>query len=186
MNKKIYLVAILSVLLFTISVVAVAENAKKEAVPDEQNPVQPSTPVLPSNGKDQAGPELSNPAFHETTFKSSSANINIGSTPVTVFAENLVVFTGGAELIATFSAETNTGAANTLAIEVFDNGVIIPPGTVFYDQFSEEDGLQAHSFTFGKNLGVGVHRITVNASTRGGGTTFLGFRSFVTEIEELP
>lgn len=185
MNKKIYLVAILSVLLLTISVVAVTESVKKEVAPGVTDSAETGTPIIASNG--QGGRELTSPSFHETTFTSSTNLINIGSTPVIVLQHSYFVPTGGAELTATFSAETNTGPANTLAIQVLDisGGVttVIPPGTVFYDQNSEEDGWQAHSFTFGKTLTSGFHTIRVNASGTG---TSLFFKSLTTEIEELP
>ncbi len=185
MNKKMFLVAILSVTLLTISLVAVAENVQKEIAPEEQNTVQPSTPVQPSNGKEPGGgQELSSPAFHETQFTFATNRIDIPLSPPTILQKQFVfVPTGGAELIATFSAVTHTGATQTLQIAVFDNGLLIPPGPIILDQSSDEDGFQARSFTFGKILTPGVHNITVQAS---GSAGVIERRSLVTEIEELP
>ncbi len=171
MNKKIFLLAILSVLLLAISVVAVNENAKREIAPDDKAPVQSS-----------GGKELISSAFHEMQYTSSTALINASPGPVSLLTQFISVPTGGAEFTAIFSSETNTNAAQTLSIRVLDNGVLIPPGAVFYDSSSEEDGFQAHSFTFGKTLTPGVHNITVQAL--GGG--FVWFKSLKTDVEELP
>lgn len=152
MNKKIFLAAILSVLLLTISVLAV---------------------------NDESGRELSSPAFHETQYTSSAVFINAPGNLLTQFVS---VPTGGAELTATFSAATNTGSIQSLSIRVLDNGVLMPPGTVIFDASSEQDGYQAHSFTFGKTLTPGLHTITVQAV----GSGSVGWRSLKTEIEELP
>ncbi len=179
MNKKMFLVAILSVTLLTISLVAVAENVQKEIAPEEQNTVQPS------NGKEPGGgQELSSPAFHETQFSSSNIVTLLPPSPVNVMTQFVFVPAGGAELTATFSAITDTNAAQTLQIRILDNGVCcLSPGIVTFDSISEEDGFQAHSFTWGKTLTPGVHNITVVAS---GGGVIGNARSLETEIEELP
>ncbi|SNQ59838.1 hypothetical protein [Candidatus Methanoperedens nitratireducens] len=118
MNKKIFLVAILSVLLLTISVVAVNENAKREIAPEDKTPVQPG------------GKELSSPAFHEMQFTSSTALIGMNAGQTSLLTQ-FVSCPVTCEFTATFSAETNTGSANTLSIRVLDNGVTVPPGAVF-------------------------------------------------------
>lgn len=129
-----------------------------------------------------ANQELSSPAFHETGFTSATNLINIPPSPVNVLSQIVSVPVGGAELTATVSLQTNTGAGDTLIVRVLDNGVAIPPGALVWESSSDGDGFQAGSFTFGKTITPGSHTIVVQAS----GSGQVNIRSLETEIEELP
>ncbi len=172
MNKKIFSVAILSILLLAVSVVAVNSD-KRDIAPAEKTP----------SGAPEAGV-----AFHETYYTSATNLVTTNSTTgVTVLTQS-VFAPAPAELVATFSAESNTGLSNTALVTVLVDGVAALPGTVFFDQASDEDGFQAHSFTFGRTfLAAGSHTVTVRlASSTSTQFVSVWFRSLTTQLEEFP
>ncbi len=161
-----------------------AADPDANLVVDDQSKVQPT--IQPKSGTESlpsTGP------FHETGYSYNTNTITIYPTGPEVYLLGQWVYVpaSGAEFVATFSAEADTESGATLAINLYDNGILIPPGTVYYAQQGDNnDRAQAHSFTFGKDyLNPGWHYIGVKAYSYNG-KAWVDYKSLVTEIEERP
>jgi len=172
MKKKIFSIAILSILLLTIAAAAV-DDIKKAAT-------EIKAPTESKNLADGPGAALDSPAFHETQFSSATTLSSASVAGTVLLTQSVFVPVGGAELTVTFSGETDTTDAQGFTIVIQNNGVNIPPGPVYFDRFSGEDGWGAHSFTYGSFVTPGWH--TIRAVAYGSGTIW--YKSLETEIEE--
>lgn len=162
MNKKIFAIAILSILLLTISVVAITDNA----------------------GKKYAQAEA---AFHKTYYAYSTSATTTTSTVFRTVLEQRVYVPNPAGVVASFSAESNTGPSNAVLIRILVDNIQMSPGTIYFDQKSDEDDWRAHSFNFGNTyLTMGWHTVSVQfASDRTGQSASLFRKSLITELENF-